>query len=233
ASLQRITVDKDHVGVVSGLDFSELVGLPEQLTAESSGCENGFHFRVAEELHKVLKVTGVGAVRSPSKAGVSARWNPDATLARVLDAFDGDFQFLRITAHFHSFLQVAKFACFVEGGYQPVDGRGDKDTVLGSFEHVHALLVNAGGVVNHVHARFQREVDGFTATGVRTDLDATAVGFVDCDLELFFGNKGLFCCPVTGDFFTGEAHLDVVDALAGGRGKFHSVSAVAGSRDST
>src|SRR5699024_3716228 len=132
------------------------------------------------------------------------------------------------------------------------------DTVLGSFEHVHALLVDVGGVVNHVHTRFQREVDGFTATGVRTDLDATAVGFVDCDLELFFSNKGLFCRPGTGDFFAGDAHLDVVDAradrlaydlahalntvgdlsdavdeVAGGRSNFHTVSAVSGSGHST
>ena len=73
---------------------------------------------------------------------------------------------------------VAEGGGVVEGGDDPVDGRGDEDAVFGGFEHVHAFVVDVGGVVDHVHAGFQGDDDGVAAAGVGADTDVAAVCFV-------------------------------------------------------
>jgi hypothetical protein len=49
----------------------------------------------------------------------------------LLDGFAGDVEFTGVASLFNGFVGVAEGGVVVEGGDDPVDGRGDEDAVLG------------------------------------------------------------------------------------------------------
>lgn len=69
--LERITVHKDTVSIIAGLDMPEFVLPHEELSDAGGGSNDGFVGCEAEEVLEVREVARVGAMRSPSVAVVT------------------------------------------------------------------------------------------------------------------------------------------------------------------